>query len=269
MFNHTFYGLTCNPFDKQNLKVKDSFRSLDHKEMLDRLNFLKDINGIGVFTASPGMGKSFTLCCFQKTLNPNLYQMQYVCLSTVSVVDFYKQFCEQLGLDVRVGKTVMFKAIQERIYYLFKEKRCPLILAVDEAQYLNAGILKDLKMLMNYQYDSLNCFSLILSGEPYLNHTLEKPINEALKQRITVHYNFNGLNPDEVTEYIFHKITLAGGAKSILGVDAIETLTGFCQGNPRIIDNLMTSALILGSQLEKKTIDSEIIMAAANAGTLG
>lgn len=269
MLNHSYYGLSCNPFSKQTLQVKNSFLSADHKEMLARLNFLKDVNGIGVFTASPGMGKSFTLRCFQKTLNPNLYQMQYVCLSTVSVVDFYKQFCEQLGLDVKVGKTVMFKAIQERIYYLFKEKRCPLILAIDEAQYLNAGILKDLKMLMNYQYDSLNCFSLILSGEPYLNHTLEKPINEALKQRITVHYNFTGLNPDEVTDYAHHKIVLAGGAKSILGQDALKTLTGFCQGNPRIIDNLMTNALILGAQLEKQTIDSEIIMAAANAQTLG
>jgi type II secretory pathway predicted ATPase ExeA len=268
MLNLSYYGLSYNPFHKQALKVKDSFPSCDHKEMLARLNFLKDINGIGVFTASPGMGKSFTLRCFQKALNPNLYQMHYVCLSTVSVVDFYKQFCEQLKLDVKVGKTVMFKAIQERIYYLFKEKRCPLILAIDEAQYLNAAILKDLKMLMNYQYDSLNCFSLILSGEPYLNHTLEKPSNEALKQRITVHYNFNGLNPDEVTDYVFHKISLAGGAKSILGQDAIQTLTGFCQGNPRIIDNLLTDALILGAQLDKQTIDSEIIMAAANAQTL-
>jgi type II secretory pathway predicted ATPase ExeA len=269
MLDHSFYGLSFNPFSKQPLPVKDSFVSSDHQEMLARLHFLKDVNGIGVFTASPGMGKSFTLRCFHKNLNPNLYQMHYICLSTVSIVDFYKQLCEQLGLDVRTGKTVMFKAIQERIFYLFKEKRCPLILAIDEAQYLNAAILKDLKMLMNYQYDSLNCFSLILSGEPYLNHTLEKPINEALKQRITVHYNFSGLNPDEVTEYLFHKIVLAGGAKCILAQDAIQTLTGFCQGNPRIIDNLMSSALLLGAQLERKTIDSETIMAAANAQSLG
>jgi type II secretory pathway predicted ATPase ExeA len=195
--------------------------------------------------------------------------MYYICLSTISVIDFYKQFCELLGLDVKVGKTVMFKAIQERIYYLYKEKRCPIILAVDEAQYLSAGILRDLKMLMSYQYDSLNCFSLIMCGEPHLNITLQKPANEALKQRVTVHYNFAGLNPDEVADYVFHKITLAGGAKSIVGPDAMQALTGFCQGNPRVIDNMMTNALILGAQLEKQVIDSETIMAAANAMVLG
>jgi type II secretory pathway predicted ATPase ExeA len=269
MRDFSFYGLSVNPFSKQALKPKDSFISTDHREMIGRLNYLKDANGIGLFTAFAGMGKSFSLQCFFKELNPNLFKMHYVCLSTISVIDFYKQLCDLLGIDVKVGKTAMFKAIQERIYHYFKEKRCPLILAIDEAQYLNDAILRDIKMLMNYRFDSLNCFSLILSGEPNLNITLQKPTNEALRQRITIHYNFVGLNPDEVANYIFHKINIAGGAKSIMGADAINALTGFCQGNPRIIDNLMTNALILGAQLEKQVIDSEIIMAAANATALG
>lgn len=267
--NNAFYGLSCNPFDKNSLKAKDFFESNDYRQMFDRLNFLKDVNGIGVFTASPGMGKSFVLRCFSKSLNNNLYHMRYICLSTISVADFYKQLCEELGLDAKGGKTVMFKAIQERVFFLFKEKRCPLILAIDEAQYLSAGILKDLKMLLNYQYDSLNCFTLILSGEAHLNFTLEKPVNEALKQRITAHYNFAGLSPDEVTQYIFHKIALAGGSKTIIGQDALSVIVGFCQGNPRIIDNLMTDALMLGAQLGKQAIDGEVIMAAANAQALG
>ena len=33
----------------------------------------------------------------------------------------------------------MFKAIQEQITYLYKEKRQPLLLAIDEAQYLSTG----------------------------------------------------------------------------------------------------------------------------------
>ena len=83
----------------------------------------------------------------------------------------------------------MFKAIQEQITYLYKEKRQPLLLAIDEAQYLNTGILNDIKMLMNYGYDSVNYFTLILGWESHLNDTLRKPVHEALRQRITVHYN--------------------------------------------------------------------------------
>jgi type II secretory pathway predicted ATPase ExeA len=130
------FGLSCDPFDKRSLKAGDSFPSNDHGEMMSRLNFLVKTNGLGVFTARAGMGKSYTLRCFEKSLNTNLNKMHYICLSTVSVNEFYKQFCDELGL-LATGKVAMFKALKERIHYLYKEKKCPLVIAIDEAQYLN------------------------------------------------------------------------------------------------------------------------------------
>ena len=107
----SFYGLSGNPFDKHFIRTKDSFISEDHKAMQDRLNYLKDVLGIGVFTASSGMGKSYSMRCFKESLNENLYDMHYICLSTVSVGEFYKQLCEELGLDTKGGKTTMFKQV--------------------------------------------------------------------------------------------------------------------------------------------------------------
>ena len=265
----SFYGLSFNPFDKQTLREDASFESSDHKIMMNRLNYLKDTRGIGVFTAPPGMGKSFSLRCFEHSLNRNLYLMKYICLSTVSVADFYKEFCEELGLPTKGGKTAMFKAIQDRLYYLYKDKKQPVILAIDEAQYLSNGILQDLKMLMNFKYDSLNCFTLILSGEPVLNHTLERPLHEALRQRITVHYSFEGLNPDEICEYSKHKLKVAGASESIIGDDALTAISGYCKGNPRLIDNVMTTALKAGYQMQKTVIDADVILAAVNEQALG
>lgn len=94
------------------------------------------------------------------------------------------------------------KAIQEQITYLYREKHQPLLLATDEAQYLSTGILNDIKMLMNYGYDSVNYFTLILCRESHLNNTLRKPVHEALRQRITVHYNYAGLSDNEASKYI-------------------------------------------------------------------
>lgn len=70
-----YCGLSFNPFDKQAIREKDRFLSADLKEMTARLDYLKDTRGIGVFTASPGMGKSFALRCFAAGLNPSLYHM--------------------------------------------------------------------------------------------------------------------------------------------------------------------------------------------------
>lgn len=266
MFN-SFYGLSFNPFDKQQLKEKDHFVSHDFTEMLNRLNYLKDVRGIGVFTARPGMGKSYALRCFAGSLNPSLYHMEYLCLSTISVADFYKELCSLLGVSDKGGKTGMFRAIQEQIFYLYKEKHQPLLLAIDEAQYLSTGILNDIKMLMNYGYDHLNCFTLILCGESHLNDTLRKPVHEALRQRITVHYNYCGLSDAEVADYIIHKLKLAGAPSTIIDNAALSAVHSCTQGNPRLIDNLLTDALVIGSQQESKVINAAIIQAAfANQG---
>ena len=264
----SYYGLSFNPFDKQQVKEKDRFLSQDLQEMLNRLDYLKDTRGIGVFTAGPGMGKSFALRCFSKTLNPNLYHMEYICLSTVSVMEFYRQFCQVLGVEAKGGKPGMFDAIQNQIFHLYKEKRQPLLLAVDEAQYLYTAILNDIKMLMNYRYDSVNCFTLILCGEPYLNNTLRKPVHEALRQRITVHYTFSGLSDAEVADYVRHKLVCAGGAETIIEPAALSALHSHSQGNPRVVDNLMSDALLLGAQMDKKAIDPDTILAAVSGRNL-
>ena len=263
----SFYGLTFNPFDKA-IPDTYSFHSKDHQSMMTRLEYLKNVRGMGLFTAAPGMGKTFAVRCFSKILNPNLYQMSYICLSTVSVSEFYRQFCIELGLEPNTKKTIMFRSIQERVYYLLKEKRKTFMLAIDECQYLNTSILRDLKMLMNVEYDSLDCFALVLIGQSHVNDILEKPIHEALKQRIIVHYNYEGLSNEESTNYTYSRIEAAGGARSIIDDAAVHSVANFCQGTPRIINTVMTNALILGCQLKKTSIDTEIILAACNSLSL-
>lgn len=123
-------------------------------------------------------------------------------------------------------------------------------------------MLKDLKLLMNFVYDSLNCFALILSGESYLNSVLARPVHEALRQRIVVHYDYKGLEPDEIPAYIYHKINAAGGAPSIIDEAAVSAITGFSNGVPRIIDKAMTNALTLAAQTGRVAVDADIMAAA-------
>jgi type II secretory pathway predicted ATPase ExeA len=258
-----FYGFSKNPFDKS-LPEKDAFISNDHKEMISRLSYLNRVRGIGVFTSPPGFGKTYALRCFAKTVDRNLNEIAYLCLSTVRVTEFYRQFCTALGIDAPYGKFAMFQAIQERLYHLFKEKKKPLVLIFDEAHDLNAPILKDIKLIMNADYDSMNCFTLALAGEPHLNNILEKPIHEALRQRIVVHYNFNGLSESEIEQYLLHKLRIANAPDSILGTGTLAAIVGYARGCSRLVDNLMIEALSLGAQLEKHSLDTDTILAAAN-----
>ena len=124
-------------------------------------------------------------------------------------------------------------------------------------------------MILNYGYDSVNCFTLILCGESHLNATLSRPMHEALRQRITVHYNYQGLSDEESVAYIVHKLDRAGSSKAVIDDAALKAVAGHAHGNPRLIDNIMSDAVAIGAQTSKKTIDTEVILAAVNNQNLG
>ena len=146
-----YYGMQFNPFDKT-LPSRDAFETLDMEQVRGRLEHLKAHPGIGLFTAAPGQGKTFSLRCFADSLNPNLVKFYYICLSTVSTTEFYRQLCVTLGLEVSYKKTVMFQRIQDYLYSMSMNKNVHCMICLDEAQYLNADIFKDLKMLCNFCY---------------------------------------------------------------------------------------------------------------------
>ena len=67
------------------------------------------------------------------------------------------------------------------------------------------------------------------------------------------------LSDDEVGKYVLHKLSLAGASATIINEAALSAVHSYTQGNPRLIDNLMTDALAIGSQHEKKVIDADTI----------
>lgn len=261
--SNNYYGLSFNPFERD-LATKDAFLTTDMKEMNGRLEYLKNNPGIGVFTAGPGQGKTFSLRCFSSKLNPNINKFTYICLSTVTITEFYRQLCDCLGLDVTSKKPAMFRSIQEYFETMSQTKKIHHIVCLDEAQYLNSDILRELKMITNFSMDSKNYFSLILLGQPIINNILMRQPHEALRQRIIISYNFEGLNESEAMEYIRNRLTLAGASASIINDNAMLSAYSSSGGSIRKLNLIMTKALIIGAQNNKQTIDTDVILSAVN-----
>lgn len=259
----SYYGLEFNPFDK-NIDTNIAFESNDYKILNNRLEFIKEHKGMALITGSPGMGKTFVIRSFLNKLNKNLYKVIYICMSTITVFEFYKQLCYELSIEPPFKKIDMFKEIQERIIDLVKEKRINLIIVLDEAQYLKSSILNDLKLLFNFELDSKNYASVILVGQPVLNSILSRNIYEALAQRITISYNMNGITKEELKEYIDSRIKIAHGNSGIFNEQAIETIFSASNGSIRMVNNIVTKCLIIGKSKNKECIDSEIVLEASN-----
>ena len=264
----SYFGMEFNPFDKS-IDPKYAFETDDLKVMKNRLSYLKEHPGIALFTGNPGMGKTFSIRQFIKELNPNLFRCIYLSMSSISTYEFYKQFAISLGIMPEHRKVDMFKQIQETIIDLVNNKKINVIVCIDEAQYLKTDIINDLKILTNFEMDSKNYFTLILVGSPILNAILNRNIHEALKQRIAISYNFNGISKEELEQYINTRLKISHGNENIFTKEAIECIYNSCNGSIRIVNNIITKSLIIASSKNQNIIDNNLILEAYNDLELG
>ena len=103
----SYYGLEFNPFDKE-IETKYAFETEDFKILKNRLDFVKENKTMALITGNPGMGKTFVIRSFLNELNNNLYKVVYICMSTITTYEFYRQLCFELGIEPPFKKIDMF-----------------------------------------------------------------------------------------------------------------------------------------------------------------
>jgi len=259
----TYFGMKCNPF-KKGIELKDTYEFTDFKEMQARLSYLLKTKGIGVFTGNAGFGKTYSLKYFVNNLNKGLYKTVYLCLSTVTVMDFYRSLCIGLGILPNHKKIDMFNQIQETIKTFVKDRKITPVIILDETQYMRTEILNDLKMLLNFDMDSQDLAILILVGQSTVNDILSRNTHDALRQRIVVNYTFAGLDLIEVDNYLKNRFHLAGLGDSIIEDNAVKALAANCNGATRKLNSLIEKCLLICEQKNENIITAEIVMLAEN-----
>jgi type II secretory pathway predicted ATPase ExeA len=255
-----FYGLTHNPFEKG--ACEHIYESSDYKQFFARMDYFKNVKGFALVYGEPGSGKTTSIRAFTAKLNPQLYRVIYLPLSTVTVLDFYRHLALGLGLKPCFRKVDLFHQIQDYIVNAnFQKNLCPFIV-IDEAQFIHNGILNDLRLIFNFQMDSKNYAMVLLSGQVSFLSQLSLHINEPLRQRITISFGFRGLSKDEIQSYLSANLKSAGVIEPLFAPDAVEAIFAFSNGLPRLINLLAEKSLLVGFQNQLKAINSEIVQLA-------
>lgn len=263
----TYYGMEYNPFTKE-IDIDALYQSNDYKQMENRLNFLIRSRGIGVFLSNPGMGKTTCLRNTLSRLNKNRYKVIYLCLTTVTVLDFYRLLNDALGLAQTARKSKLFEQIQEELRRLIVDNKMEVVITIDEVQYLKKEILKEFVMLLNFDYDSKDYCTLILAGQNEFLRMLRFKELEAFRQRVNINYTFTGMDEKEVEEYIQTRLQLVNCRNDIFTKEAYHTFYTLMQGSIRYLNQLINKGLIIGQHKELQTLGSEIIMESSEEAIL-
>lgn len=257
-----------NPFIKD-ISIDTLYQSNDFRQMMNRGEFVIKTRGIGVFLSSPGMGKTTCLRNMLESLNSNRYKVIYICMTTITAIDFYRMLNEALGLDEATKKSQLFNQIQEELKRLVIENKMEIVIAIDEIQFLRKEVLMEFIMLMNFDYDSRDYCTLLLIGQNDFLRTLRLKSLEAFKQRINMNYTFTGFDEGEVKEYIETRLKSVNCRMDLFTEESYHTLYTLMNTSVRILNLLINKSLILSMSRNKDTIESETIMEASKELMLG
>ena len=231
---HSRYGLEFNPFIK-NAREECLVETNECKEVNARLKYLLNNKGFGLITGGPGRGKTTIIRNWSRSLNTQLYKVVYLSLSTITVIEFYRQLAFGLGIEPAFRKSDNFKMIQEVIQrYEIEKKRTPVII-LDEANYMHNSILNDIKMIFNFDMDARDRAIVMFVGLPVMTNTLRLNIHEPLRQRITMNYQLEGLRKNETKQYINKKLQSAKCQLEIFNEEAIEAIANAANGVARVV----------------------------------
>ena len=256
------YGLEFNPFIKNSKEIL--YENNNYKEVKARLDYLLQTKGIGLITGDPGCGKTTIVRNYTNNLNQNAYKIIYLPLSTLTVLEAYKQLAIAFNIEPFHRKYENFAAIQDAIRRLNIEKKIIPIIIFDEANYLSSSFLNDIKILFNFEMDSRDLAVVLLVGQSVLNNALNMKSNEALRQRIITSYNIGTMSIEESCIYIKTKLSNAGSSSDIFTPQALRAIASYSSGNPRVISRVCDLALMIANKIDKNNIDDEVANLAIN-----
>ncbi len=256
-----FYGMTLNPFDK-GILAEHIYESDDYRQFSSRMEYFKLAKGFALVHGEPGSGKTTSIRAFTSKLNPQLYRLVYLPLTTLTVQDFYRHLAVGLGLVPLFRKADLFHQIQGCIANLYHQKNVTTLVIIDEAQFIQHAVLNDLRLLFNFQMDSKNYAMVLLVGQSAFVQQLSLLINEPLRQRITINYGFKGLSKEEIGFYLSSLLKTAGVTEPLFTPDALEAIASFSNGLPRKVNNLAEKSLLVGYQKKVRAIDADIVQVA-------
>jgi len=130
---------------------------------------------------------------------------------------------------------------------------------------LNDSALEAVRLLSDFETPKQKLLHIVLSGQPELADKLLRPGLRQLQQRIGSVCKLRPLTPEEIEQYVEHRLAMAGhSGPALFTPAAMAIIKHFSRGVPRNVNALCFAALSLGYALNKKHLDAHILEEAAS-----
>jgi hypothetical protein len=120
--------------------------------------------------------------------------------------------------------------------------------------------MEQVRLLSNFETATTKLLQILLVGQPELKAKLDLPGLRQLKQRVGLRCQIPPLTVDEAREYVRNRLRIAGARDLGLFTDsAIERMTEYSGGIPRVINILGDHCLLFGYADQSRRIDRSAV----------
>ncbi|MEM9781001.1 MAG: AAA family ATPase [Pseudomonadota bacterium] len=152
----------------------------------------------------------------------------------------------------------LFKRFQDFVIAKYAEGRRVMVV-IDEAQNLSVKQLEELRMLSNINADRDELLQIVLVGQPQLRDLLARPELMQFAQRIAADFHLPRLTAEDTTNYVRHRVQVAGGRWDIFPPRTCQLIHEVTGGVPRLVNILCDLALVYGFSSERQVIDEDLL----------
>ncbi|MDZ7411936.1 MAG: AAA family ATPase [candidate division KSB1 bacterium] len=263
------FGLKEIPFDV-NPDPRFLFPSSDHQEALTRMMYgVKMRKGLIVVIGEAGTGKTTLLHTLLHHLGEQAVSA-WVFNTTLEAEDLLRYVCRDYGVQVRCeNRAEMLLDLYQFLIRNFECKRNALLI-VDEAQNLSAKTLEEIRLLTNLETSNTKLVQILLVGQPPLEDTLRLPELRQFRQRVTVRCRLRPLSPNQVGDYIVHRLRVAGARapQRLFTPDAVAEVYRLSTGIPRLINCICDNALLHAFIMDRTYVDASLLRRLEREGFL-
>jgi type II secretory pathway predicted ATPase ExeA len=257
-----FYGLKRSPFE---IAPDPQFycpTQLHDEAWANLLYGVQKRKGFVLGIGEIGTGKTLLLHCFMVWLRQNHFPFSYIANTRLTSLELLQFLAAQLEIDF-VGRSKAELLIQLSRYLINRNRQgFTAVLIVDEAHVLDDDLLEEIRLLSNLEAMQAKLLQIVLVGQPELEHRLEMPQLQQLKQRISLRCRLQPLSEPEIALYIARRLQVAGADlnKEILFPDAtLNAIARYSRGIPRVINMICDNALLAGYARQLRSITPQII----------
>jgi len=175
-------------------------------------------------------------------------------------VEFLQAMLVEFGLNPFNAKKVeLIDMLNTFLIDSFHQMK-QLVLVVDDAHNLSMKALEEIRMLTGLETQKEKILHVILAGQPQLNEMLDAPEMEQLLQRVRLRFHLKPLTPDEMAEYIGHRLRVAGASRTdIFTPETMPVLYKYSGGVPRLVNTLCDTALTVAYADNLPTVTLDVV----------